>query len=244
MSAYNAFYTALFLHHNEHERWPALAEIQTELRVSEFWMLFRDLIESSLILFPHQETIRRLLIAERVNNIERMAAYFPEDKEWMKRALRRGGPMKVYRGGMQANLTGFAWTTNRAHAEAHAHLSGARKATVTIGYVRPSEALLAFNHHRTIITFPEKVDIQRVEEIRTNISQESQATRTLKVAVAWKGANAPMECTPLEFFKHAIEQGGSDRDSVIKQLTASRKYLEALGFKARIERIDDILGGL
>lgn len=244
MSSYNAYHNALFLHHNEHERWNALAEVQTELETAELWMLIWELIEASLILFPNQEIMRRLFTAERINHPGRLAAFIPDDKEWMKRALRRGGPMKLYRGGAQANMTGLAWTTSKAEAYRHAMASGARKATITVGYMRPSDMILAFYDSRTIITLPEKVNIKHVEEITTHISQEEQAARTLKVAVAWKGANAPMECTPLEYFQHAIGQGSADRDDVVRQLTASRKYLEAFGFKARIERIDEVLAGL
>lgn len=244
MSSYNAYHNALFLHHNEHERWNALAEVQTEMETAELWMLIRELIEASLILFPNQEIMRRLFTAERINHPGRLAAFVPDDKEWMKRALRRGWNMKLYRGGAQANMTGLAWTTSRAEAHRHALASGARKAMITVGYMKPSDMILAFYDKRTIITLPEKVDITQVEEITTHASDEYKASRTLKVAVAWKGANAPMECSPLEYFQYAIEQGTADRDNVVAQLTASRKYLEAFGFKARIERIDEVLAGL
>lgn len=244
MSAYNVYHSALFQHHNEHERWPAFQEVQTELVNAEFWMMFRELIEASTILFPHQETIRRLLTAERINDVSRMAAFLPDDKEWLKRMIRRGKMIKVYRGGAQANMTGLAWTTSNDAALQHALRSGAKKPTITVAYMQPRHAILANYDDRTIITLPEEIKIDHVQEVPSHVSHDYAASRTLQVAVAWKGANAPMNCTPVEYFQHAIDEGRATKESIVTQLTTSRKFLENLGFKARIARIDEVIGGL
>lgn len=245
MSSYNVYNTALFQHHNEHERWPALFEIQNELPTGEFWMLFRDLIEASHILFPHQEIMRRMMTAERLNHIERLFAWTARDKDWWKRMLRRGNPVKVYRGGATPNYTGFAWTTNRARAEQYAINSGAKKPTITVGYLKPSDIVLAmYDPSSEIIAFPEQVDIRHMEEVPNHSSQEFRTGQTLRVAVAWKGANAPMECTPVEYFQMAIERGATTKEDIVTQLESSLKFLSNLGFTARIERIKEVLEGL
>lgn len=236
----NTYRQAIFQNHDAHERWPALFDIHADLNVEMFWTLFRDIIERGTFFRGHEEIIRRMLTAERVNDPDRLAAYTEDDIAYMKRAIRRGS-IKIYRGGSRANMTGFAWTRDIDRARAFAVSCGQPNGTVVVGRLEPNKVIVPRSHTKDIICFADDVKIEKVYDV-AGITDEKKLMETrLKILVASFGANHPLEMTPAQYFKQGIDDGRLDRDEFTKFATGSRTFLEPLGFKTRVATLDSIL---
>lgn len=242
-AAYRQYRTCLMDYHNRHERFPALFEVSADLDLEDFWTLFRDVYEGTNGITVHAEVIRRMLTAERINSTARLSAFSIEDREFMKRAIRRGTPIKVYRGGAQQNLTGFAWTTKKDVALHHAVHCGRPEGHLISGRLQPSKMILPISDTGEIVAFPEDVTVEKVVDIK-GLSGEALMECRMKGMVASHGANYVMEMTPAEYFVHAVTNDQIDRDVVLNHLRAGRQFIEPFGFKTRVETIDSIIEAL
>jgi len=236
----NPYRTALFSHHDPHERWPALFEVHADLPADVLWTLIREVWENSKSNYRHNEIIRRMITAEMINAPERLAAFSDDDKEMWKLALRRGKPIKVYRGGARPNMTGLTWTTRDDLAAYWAHHSGFDETTLAIGRVEPRHIILALRPIKTVMLFPEHVEIEKVETL-PGLEGQPLGSRRIQAMVEAYGANAPLEMTPAEYFKMAVAEGKIDPKVIIDHMKTSRNFLTGLGFKIRVETIDTIL---
>lgn len=242
-AAYRQFREALINYHNRHERFPALFEVSAELDLTDFWTLFRDVWEAANATSVHAETIRRMLTAERINSTARLSAFSVEDREFVKRAIRRGGPIKVYRGGGQHNITGFSWTTKKAIAEAYAMACGHADGFVAVGKIEPSKVIIPISATGEIVAFPEDVTVARVIDVPGFKGEDLMQAR-MKALVACYGAHHVMEMTQAEYFANAVAQGQIERDVIVNHLQTARKFIEPFGFKTRVETIDSILAAM
>lgn len=241
--AYRQYRDALMNYHNRHERFPALFEVSNDLDIEDFWTLFRDIYEDSLALTVHAEVIRRMLTAERINSTGRLVAYTIEDREYVKRIIRRGGPLKVYRGGAQHNLTGFAWTTKKDIAIKHAIQCGRPEGHVVSGKIAPSKIILINSDTGDILAFPEDVTVEKVIDVK-GLDGEALMESRMRAMVACYGANYVMEMTPAEYFVHAVTENQIDRDVILNHMRAGRKFIEPFGFTTRVATIDAITEAL
>lgn len=242
MSSQTSVYrTAIATHVDAHDRWPALFDVHGELDDETFWTIVRDFITQGLFFHPHEEIIRRVLTAERINAIERLEwAFTQEDRDYWKRALGRKKPIKVYRGGAKPNLTGFAWTRDKDRAVSFAVASGHTNATLVTGYLEPANVLMVNAPKGDIFAFAEQIKVREVFGV-VGLSGQSLQEQRIRIGVATVGANGVINLTPAEYFSTGIKEGNLDKTVVVNSLSASRKLLEPLGFKTRVAQIDSIL---
>ena len=242
-TAYRQYRDALMMYHNKHERFPALLEVSAELDLDDFWTLFREIYEATTGLSVHAEVIRRMLPSERINSTARLSAFTEHDREFLKRAIRRGVPIKVYRGAAQHNITGFAWTTKRDVAEYYAKNCARPVGQLVVGRIEPSKVIIPISDTGEIIAFPEDVKIEKVTDT-TGLSGEALMECQMKSMIASYGANYVMEMTPAEYFVNAITNNQIDRQVLLNHMTAARKFIEPFGFATRVATIDSILAAM
>lgn len=234
---------ALTKYHDKHERITGLMDIHGNLDHATFWRLFRDVWTGSESLFLHQAELRRMLTQERLATPERFEHAMDEaERAWLRRAARRGKPVKIYRGGCQANLTGFSWTTSMAVAERFANGCPDANRTISIGRV-PHDQIIMFcdGSEREVVTFPELVEIEEVKDHPAPADERAMASRTLQVAVQAKGINAAMNMTPAEYWTMQINMGTRTRQMLVDYFRETIAACEPLGFKSRVATARSIL---
>lgn len=244
MSLLNRHVDALINHHNRFERFQGLFDILPEIEHDHFWYLFRTLIEKTDVLYPHHELIRRMLTEERVNTTGRLVAFSPEDREFSKRTLRRGGPLKVYRGCDEPNLSGFAWTTRKHTAIEYASYSAFSSPMLVVGRLKPSKILMAMTDEDTIFAFPEDVTVERVDEIREKLDEQALLDHRMRVMVAANGPHHVMEMTQEDYLVHAISTGRVAADEVLEKMKVAQKCLSAFGFVSRLATVESCIAKL
>lgn len=241
---YSAYHKALFGLHDKHERVRGLYDIRETITQPVFWRLFREVWRNSESLFLNGREIREMLTIERICATERFTIMSSTELDFIKRAARRGVPLKVYRGGSRLNHTGFSWTTKYKVAEQFAALSGSNQPTITIGRVPvPNIILYLSGSESEIVALPEHVTIDRIEDFPP-LPADQTAQRQVQIAVQAKGANALMQMTPAEYFQHSVANGSLDREVVINHMRASFITLELLGFTSRLGTVRSILQAL
>lgn len=242
---YNQLHTGLLKYHNRFERFQGLFDIFADLPHDDFWRLFRDVLQETFVLFPHQELIRRMLSSERINSTGRLAAFEDADREWAKRAIRRHvGTVKVYRGAAEKNMMGFAWTTNKRLALEYAMKGSFQPGVLVVGRVKPSKIIIPMINDDTIFVFPEDVDVEKVDQVDSIYHPEELGNHRMKTLVAAYGAHYVMEMTPPEYLIDAIKAGRTTHDEVYGHLDSARKFLTPFGFTSRVSAIEESIAAL
>jgi hypothetical protein len=106
--------------------------------------------------------------------------------------------------------------------------------------MEPRQSLIPSFEHGDIFTLPEYVQIERTDDVIIKnelLLKEAQ----IRAVAAMHGAAKVMDMTPGQALRQAIENGKRDKDKAIDQLIVSRSFLVGLGFKKRIETIDEML---
>jgi hypothetical protein len=240
---YAPYRTGLFVLHDKHEIMPALHEVHGALDIVAFWSLFREGWSMIKSLYTVQTHIRDMLTEERLNSPGRLVAMRKTEIDWLKRAARRDKPVKIYRGGSDANVTGFSWTTKRALAEWHAVRSGFEKTSVVVGRIQPHQIILYLEPGDEIVCFPEHVKVEKIDD-HHGLRGDDLTKRRVQALVEALGANHVMGLTPVEYFMDALEHGRADRDMVLKHMDESATFLEPLGFARRAQTCRDIAAAI
>lgn len=236
----NPYRAALFTIHERHEVFDGLHEIIGALDDEAFWRLFREAWDHSDSYWDKLATIRAMLSAERLNSEARKLPWTKDELDWMKRALRRGKPVKVYRGASQRNLTGFSWTTKKDIAVDHARRCGYEQGTVVIGRVAPHSIIFYGTREHEVVAFPEHVKIEDTYDV-PGLTGQALHARQVQIMVAAKGPAMVMGLSPVDCFMDALEGSKMSKDAAIQNMERCLNLLEKTGFVLRREITREIL---
>lgn len=227
-------FTAIFKGHQAFQRVQALAEVEHRLADDDFWFLFRVLWQDVEVLYPHHNLLRQMLTPDRLNAPDRIFQHSEAEQNVFRDRLRRGRPIKVYRGCTSRNVVGFSWTTNRAKAEAFAASTGWEKSLITVGKLDPRRIVMALNDRgdAEIVAFPEHVVVERMDDFTGRVGDE------FATMVKAHGLPAHIQAQRVRDVYEAPEKLAE----VISTLERERDYLRALGFSERPTYLDGIIG--
>lgn len=235
-----SFARALFDGHQNHERLAALAEIAHELDDEAFWLLFRGCYVVSPVLFTFHPVLRDMLTPDRLSAAERYGHHTDAALALWKERLRRRKPVKVYRGGTQQNITGFAWTTKRARAVEFAAFTGSPQPKLTVGRIDPRRIVLTIddNGRSDILAFPEHVRVESVENLKPSAPPPNAALVNQVEAYG-----LPIDAI-VSNVRTAPARLGVSVEDAIASFKQERDYLCALGFVKRPAFLHDVLARL
>lgn len=241
MSSMTAYEEALFAYHEPHELMRALHEVHGELDDAQFWKLFRQSWQRSKSFARSSVEIRQMLTAERLHAIpERYAAFLPDEVQFLKNALRRDKPVKLYRGGSLKNLTGFSWTPKKTLAEEFATHCGNDDPHIVAGYLEPRKIILYLRARNEVVCFPEDIENYKVSD-GVKPDEDTMNQDAIKAALDSVGVAKVAQKEPWEYLEARIAAGALERQSVLDFMNHTIGLLEPLGFKARVEYAKDII---
>lgn len=226
-------------------RLPAFISLAPDLPNDIYWPLFRFVWQNTESAFLHVPDLRKVITAARTMAPERYEFMTPEETKTFKFHKRRGKPVRIYRGAVNANMGGLSWTLNKQKAEWFATRWGNETPQVITAEIDPDMVIqwMFDRGEREVLCFPEDTRMIKVDKLTPRPRTQAD-TLGLHVQVYGNDAMLPEgEFTKFRMFMNAApkDKAVSVRASVTNELSEQALLCEGIGLFERANEIKELI---
>ena len=224
-------------------RLPAFISIAPDLSNDIYWPLFRYVWENTESAFLHVPELRKVITAARTTAPERYQFMTEKETETYRFHKRRGKPVRIYRGAVEANMAGLSWTLNKKKAEWFATRWGNQTPQVLTAEVDPDMVIqwMFGRGEREVLCFPE--DIQLIGREMLEARPRTKADEIgLNIQVYGQDVLTPGgEFTKYQIIMEMAEDTDAARAAAVNELSDQALACEGIGLIERAEEIKELI---